>query len=86
LAYAQFYINSVIINSVADAEYSGMFVTMMASLCNFGNNTTIQLKIIDWVGYWNATVFGFVYTGAVVAVAGRVEKWVKMGLKKGEDV
>jgi hypothetical protein len=51
LAYAQFFINSVIINSIADTEYSGMFVTMMASLSNFGNNTSIHLKIIDLIGY-----------------------------------
>jgi hypothetical protein len=76
LAYAQFFINSITINSVADAEYSGMFVTMMASLCNFGNNTTIQLKVIDAVGYRSAAIFGFIYTGVFIGVAGKFNKWV----------
>jgi hypothetical protein len=49
-----------------------MFVTMMASLSNFGNNTTIHLKIIDMIGYGYASIIGFIYTGIIVCFCGKI--------------
>lgn len=39
----QFFFSSLIVNSVADSKFAGMYVTMMASSANFGNNTAIHM-------------------------------------------
>jgi hypothetical protein len=82
LSYAQFFINSAVANSMADPQYSGMFVSMMASILNFGNNHTIQLEVISTVGYRTASVAGFGFTAAVILGFGRVERWIRNGEKR----
>jgi hypothetical protein len=59
-----------------------MFVTMMASLTNLGNNTAIQLEIIDVVGYRPAAISGFIYTAIIICIFGFLDKWVQNGIKK----
>lgn len=79
LSNAQFFLNSMITNSFSSSMFSGMYITMMASLTNLGNNTAIQLKVIDSVGSNHACMFGFGYTLVVVIVFDRVEAWIKSG-------
>lgn len=43
LSNVQFFLNSMICNNFKESKYAGMFVTMMASFTNFGNNSTVQL-------------------------------------------
>lgn len=83
---AQFFLNSMITNNFTESRFAGMYVTMMASFTNFGNNSAIQLEVISKVGYENAVIFGFVFTGIVLIFYGRVEKWIKSGLDKEEEV
>lgn len=56
-----------------------MYITMMASLTNFGNNSTLQLRVIDNYGYSAASIFGFIYTVVVVMGYGKIETWIKNG-------
>ncbi len=51
LSNTQFFLNSMICNNFTQSRFAGMYVTMMASFTNFGNNSTIQLKVIGEVGY-----------------------------------
>ena len=62
-----------------------MYVTMMASFVNFGNNSTIQLEVISYFGYEKAVIFGFCFAGVVGLGFGRVEKWIKSGLEQQEE-
>ena len=52
---------------------------MMASLTNLGNNSTVQLEVLDRIGYHKATVMGFGYTIIVLLMFGRIERWIKNG-------
>lgn len=79
LSNTQFFLNSLINNSFSASKFSGMYITMMASLTNFGNNSTIQLEVIDKYGFSNASIFGFLYTLVVIVVYGKVEAWIKRG-------
>jgi hypothetical protein len=43
LSNAQFFINCIIVNNVAGIQFSGMYVSMMGSFQNLGNNSTLHL-------------------------------------------
>ena len=79
LTNTHFFLNSLINNSFSLSKFAGTYVTMMASVSNFGQNSTIQLEAIDKYGYRNACMFGFLYTLIVVGVYGKVEAWIKRG-------
>jgi hypothetical protein len=49
-----------------------MYVTMMASFVNLGNNSTIQLEAISMFGKDNAAIFGFVFAAIVMLSFGRI--------------
>lgn len=85
LSNAQFFLNSMIINNFQESKFSGMYVTMMASLVNFGNNSAPHMELISRVGHWPATVAGFLLTGGVIACFPAVEHWIKAGQKE-EDM
>lgn len=72
MSNVQFFLNSMICNNFTESKYAGMYVTMMASFTNFGNNSTIQLEAISVFGYHPAVVFGFVYTAVMVLAFGKV--------------
>ena len=79
LSNTQFFLNSLINNSFSASKFSGMYITMMASVANFGNNSTIQLQVIDRYGYRNACMLGFLYGLVIIVVYGKVEGWIKGG-------
>lgn len=64
----QFYFNSLIVNTVTDSKFAGMYVTMMASSVNLGNNTAIHLEMISKFGIRNCAIAGFGYTLGVVCM------------------
>lgn len=43
LSHTQFFLVSLINNTFSNSKFAGMYVTMMASLTNLGNNSTVQL-------------------------------------------
>lgn len=63
-----------------------MYVTMMASSMNLGNNSTIQLEMIDRFGYLKCCQFGFVYTLFVILMFGRIQRWIKNGEEESDFV
>ena len=77
---SQFLVDSTIVSTHGSiAKYSAMYTTMMASLSNFGRNTSLQLKLIGIVGYGWGTTFGLLYLGIVVIIWRRVSEWVVLG-------
>lgn len=80
ISSCRFFIDSIVVNTISDSMFAGMYVTMMASASNLGRNSTIQLKVIDFIGYNNACIFGFCYTVAVLVMMGKASDWVKAGI------
>lgn len=72
LSNSQFFLSSMICNDFTESKFAGMYVTMMASFTNFGNNNTIQLEIISSVGLETAVIFGFVCAAIVIALFGYI--------------
>jgi hypothetical protein len=48
-------------NSYPLHALTGMFMTMLASLSNFGKNEAIHTKIISLFGWKGCAIFGLVY-------------------------
>ena len=51
LSSSQIFIDMVIVNTISDSLFAGMYVTVLASTSNLGRNSTINFKIIDYVGF-----------------------------------
>ena len=66
-------------NSFPLSALSGMFVTVLYSCRNLGNNGTIHLKIISWIGFSPAVMIGFAYTGLMILLLPKIVKWVDEG-------
>lgn len=66
LSNSQFFLNSIIVNNFSESKFSGMYVSMMASFQNLGNNSTLPLEVINLVGQRNAVIFGFLFTIVVI--------------------
>lgn len=45
-----FIADMTIVNGFGSSAYSGLCVTMMASMSNLGKNSSLQLEVISWVG------------------------------------
>ena len=67
------------VNGFPPSAVLGMLVTGLYSSRNLGVNGTVNMKVISWVGYEAAVVFGFCYTLGVILVVDRVGKWVQEG-------
>ena len=79
LSSCQFFMDSTIVNAISDSLFSGMYVTMMASASNLGRNSTINMKVIEQIGYHNGCILGFVYCGVSLMVLGWAQEWVRRG-------
>lgn len=79
ISSTQFFMDCIIVNTISDSLFAGMYVTMMASSANLGRNGTINLKVIDYVGFDYACYFGFFYCIFSLAVFGKGVEWIKNG-------
>lgn len=67
-------------NQFGQSRFSAMYVSMMGSFMNLGNNETLPLTVIGHVGQKPTVLVGFGFTVLVLASFGRVEKWIKSGV------
>lgn len=74
-----FFVASTINNTFADSEYSGLMITMMASMHNLGNNSTLQLNIISQIGYNTASHIGLSISAVTLLGSNILTKWVEKG-------
>ena len=84
LSSFQFFMDSIIMNTISDSLFAGMYVTMMASSSNLGRNSTINLKIIDYFGFQNACYFGFSYCVLSLLLYGKAIEWIKRGKEESD--
>ena len=67
------------VNNFPPSALSGMLITGLYSSRNLGVNGTINLKIISWVGYNNAVIFGLFYTFVIILLIPKIVKWIYDG-------
>ena len=75
----QMFMDFTIINSLSDSLFSGMYVTIMASAANLGRNGTVSLKVIEWLGYNNGCIIGFIYSAVSLVALGWFHQWIMKG-------
>jgi hypothetical protein len=61
------------INSNSGGALAGMYVTMLNSSRNLGTNSTIQLKITDYIGFNKAIYIGFIYQIIIIVFFNRIQ-------------
>ena len=67
------------VNHFPASALSGMLITGLYSARNLGVNGTINLKIISWIGYKKAVIFGFCYTLVIIIMIPKMLRWIKKG-------
>lgn len=71
-------LDGVVINYFQVTALSGMMITMLNSLKNFGHNFTFHLFVVNSIGHRKASLIGFVIHGIYLAFVYRaIVKWVK---------
>lgn len=73
-------LDGVIINYFPVTALSGMMITMLNSMKNFGHNYTFHLFIVNTIGHRTASLLGFIIHGIyLVFIYRRLVQWVKEG-------
>ena len=73
-------LDGVVINYFQVTALSGMMITMLNSLKNFGHNFTFHLFVVNSIGHRKASLIGFIIHGIYLVFAYRaIVKWVKEG-------
>ena len=72
--------DAIIINYFPITAVSGMMITMLNSMRNFGHNFTAHLLIVGILGHRKASLIGFIYHALYMALGyRRMVQWVKDG-------
>ena len=79
-----FLLNSSKVNSFGEIKLAGLCITTLASLMNFGNNSWIQLKVIQIVGYYPSLTFGLLLSILMGIFSDPIFKWIENGLSESE--
>lgn len=69
----------IIITSFPSNPFSGMFVVAMNSAWELGDNGSLQQEIIEYTGWWPATVYGFFLQFVILSIYWEMAKWIKEG-------
>lgn len=75
----RFVILFIMINTFPVHALSGMFITVLASLNNFGRLKTVNTKIIGVFGWRCCAFIGLAFQIALVCCMPRMLKWIENG-------
>ena len=73
-------LDGIIINYFPVTALSGMMITMLNSMKNFGHNFTFHLFVVNTIGHRTASLIGFILHAIFLIFAFKpIVKWVKEG-------
>lgn len=76
ISSVHYYLENVCMNQKSKGKFSGLSITLLLSISNFGRLTVFQKMIMGRVGYNRCIIGCFVYTALLLYLIYRLRKWL----------